>query len=73
MKIVKHSETCNIMKVSYFRNKTIMIFCISLLTALPCGPLVANVGVPNSTFVPCLNETLCEFDRPPKPLPFPLE
>jgi len=43
-----------------------------ILTILPCGPLVAKVGVPNSTLVPCRKETLCEFDSPPRPVPFPL-
>jgi hypothetical protein len=40
---------------------------------MPCGPLVANAGVPNSTLVPCRKETLCEFERPPRPVPFPLQ
>lgn len=37
------------------------------------GPLLLNAGDPNSTFVPCLKETLWEFVKLLKTGPFPLK
>ena len=48
-----------------------MLNTVWVLTTSP-GPLLENVGDPNSTFVPCLKETLCEFVSP-RPVPFPLK
>uniref|UniRef100_A0A224XY69 Putative secreted protein n=1 Tax=Panstrongylus lignarius TaxID=156445 RepID=A0A224XY69_9HEMI len=47
-----------------------ILYSTSIGSAM-AGPLLLKAGEPNSTFVPCLKDTLCEFVRLLSPGPFP--
>lgn len=54
----------------YCESKSI---CTYIRTSVTEGPFEEKDDEPNSTLVPCLNETLWVFERLAKPVPFPLE